>query len=109
VVFAPILRAGLGLLEGVLRVMPDAEIGHIGLYRDEVTLRPVNYYCRLPAGLAEAQVVLLDPMLATGRSATEAATLLKAQGATNIQFICVVACEVGIEHLRNVHPDIPIY
>ncbi|PYL47079.1 MAG: uracil phosphoribosyltransferase [Verrucomicrobia bacterium] len=109
VVFAPILRAGLGLLEGMLRVMPDAEIGHIGLYRDEVTLRPVNYYCRLPAGLAESQVVLLDPMLATGRSATEAATLLKAQGATNIQFICVVACEVGIEQLQNAHPDIPIY
>jgi uracil phosphoribosyltransferase len=109
IVFAPILRAGLGLLEGMLRVMPDAEIGHIGLYRDEVTLRPVNYYCRLPAGLAESQVVLLDPMLATGRSATEAATLLKAQGATNIQFICVVACEVGIEQLRNAHADIPIY
>jgi len=109
VVFAPILRAGLGLLEGMLRVMPDAEIGHIGLYRDEVTLRPVNYYCRLPAGLAESQVVLLDPMLATGRSATEATTLLKAQGATNIQFVCVVACEVGIEQLRNAHPNIPIY
>ena len=109
VVFAPILRAGLGLLEGMLRVIPDAEIGHIGLYRDEVTLRPVNYYCRLPGGLAESEVVLLDPMLATGRSATEAATLLKAQGATNIQFICVVACEVGIEQLRNAHPSIPIY
>ena len=109
VVFAPILRAGLGLLEGMLRVMPDAEIGHIGLYRDEVTLRPVNYYCRLPAGLAESQVVLLDPMLATGRSATEAATLLKAQGASDIQFICVVACEVGIEQLRNAHSNIPIY
>jgi uracil phosphoribosyltransferase len=93
----------------MLRVMPDAEIGHIGLYRDEVTLRPVNYYCRLPAGLAESQVVLLDPMLATGRSATEAATLLKAQGASDIQFICVVACEVGIEQLRNAHSNIPIY
>ena len=109
VVFAPILRAGLGLLEGMLRVIPDAGIGHIGLYRDEVTLRPVNYYCRLPAGLPDSRVVLLDPMLATGRSATEAATLLKAQGATNIQFICVVACEVGIEQLRNAHPDIHIY
>src|SRR5437762_10625923 len=109
VVFVPILRAGLGLLEGILRVVPEAEVGHIGLYRDEVTLRPVNYYCRLPAGLAESQVVLLDPMLATGRSATEAATLLKVQGATNIQFICVVACEVGIEQLQNAHPNIPIY
>src|SRR5438270_5612451 len=109
VVFAPILRAGLGLLEGMLRVMPDAEIGHIGLYRDEVTLRPVNYYCRLPAGLAQSQVMLLDPMLATGRSASEAATLLKAQGATSIQFIGVVTCEVGIEQLRSAHPNIPIY
>jgi uracil phosphoribosyltransferase len=109
VVFVPILRAGLGLLEGMLRVVPKAEIGHIGLYRDEVTLRPVNYYCRLPAGLAQAHVVLLDPMLATGRSATEAVTLLKSHGATSIQFICVVACEIGIEQLRSVHPDIPIY
>ena len=109
VVFVPILRAGLGLLEGMLRVIPEAEIGHIGLYRDEVTLRPVNYYCRLPARLVQSQVMLLDPMLATGRSATEGATLLKAQGATSIQFICVVACEVGIEQLRSAHPDISIY
>jgi uracil phosphoribosyltransferase len=109
IAFVPILRAGLGLLEGMLRVIPEAEIGHIGLYRDEVTLQPVNYYCRLPVGLAQSQVMLLDPMLATGRSATEGASLLKAQGATSIQFICVVACEVGIEQLQGVHPDIPIY
>jgi uracil phosphoribosyltransferase len=109
VVFVPILRAGLGLLEGMLRVVPKAEIGHIGLYRDEVTLRPVNYYCRLPAGLVQSHVLLLDPMLATGRSATEGATLLKSHGASSIQFICVVACEIGIEQLRSVHPDIPIY
>ena len=109
VVFVPILRAGLGLLEGMLRIIPEAGVGHIGLYRDEVTLRPVNYYCRLPASLAQSHVLLLDPMLATGRSATEGATLLKAQGATSIQFICVVACEVGIEQLRGAHPDIPIY
>jgi uracil phosphoribosyltransferase len=93
----------------MLRVIPEAGVGHIGLYRDEVTLRPVNYYCRLPASLAQSHVLLLDPMLATGRSATEGATLLKAQGATSIQFICVVACEVGIEQLRGAHPDIPIY
>lgn len=108
-VFVPILRAGLGLLEGMLRVIPEAEVGHIGLYRDEVTLRPVNYYCRLPSSLAQSHVLLLDPMLATGRSATEGATLLKAHGATSIQFICVVACEIGIEQLRSVHPDISIY
>ena len=111
-VFAPILRAGLALLEGMLRVMPDAEMGHIGLYRDEVTLRPVNYYCRLPAGFAESQVVLLDPMLATGRSATEAATVLKAQGATDIQFTWVVAarsasnnCETRIQMSRSMRSD----
>ncbi len=109
IVFAPILRAGLGLLEGMLRVLPEAAVGHIGLYRDEVTLRPVNYYCRLPADLAAAQVVLLDPMLATGHSACEAAALLKSQGAAQIQFICVMACDVGIEQLQSVHPDVPIY
>jgi uracil phosphoribosyltransferase len=109
VVFVPILRAGLGLLEGMLRIIPEAGVGHIGLYRDEVTLRPVNYYCRLPASLAQSHVLLLDPMLATGRSATEGATLLKAQGAISIRFICVVACEVGIAQLRGAHPDIPIY
>jgi uracil phosphoribosyltransferase len=109
VVFAPILRAGLGLLEGMLRLMPEADIGHIGLYRDEVTLRPVNYYSRLPAELGEAQLLLLDPMLATGRSATEATTLLKAQNAVSIQFICVVACDVGIQQLHTAHPDVPIY
>src|ERR1700704_4053184 len=80
-IFVPILRAGLGLLEGMLRVIPEAEVGHIGIYRDEVTLRPVNYYCRLPADLAQSHVLLLDPMLATGGSATAGATLLKAQGA----------------------------
>jgi uracil phosphoribosyltransferase len=98
VVFVPILRAGLGLLEGMLRVIPEAEIGQIGLYRDEVTLRPVNYYCRFPARSAQWHAVLLDPMLATSRSATEAATLLKTQGATSIQFICVVACEIGLSN-----------
>jgi uracil phosphoribosyltransferase len=109
VVFAPILRAGLGLLEGMSRIMPDAAVGHIGIYRDEVTLRPVNYYCRLPPALAAAQVLLLDPMLATGHSACAAATVLKSQGATHIQFICVVACDPGIEQLQSAHPDVPIY
>src|SRR4030095_10289940 len=109
VVFVPILRAGLGMLEGMLQVMPEAGIGHIGVYRDEVTLQPMNYYCRLPIGLPQSNVLLLDPMLATGGSATQAAALLKAQGAALIQFICVVGCEVGIEQLRSAHPDVPIY
>jgi uracil phosphoribosyltransferase len=108
-VFAPILRAGLGLVEGMMRIIPEAAVGHIGLYRDEATLRPVNYYCRLPRNLPAAHVVLLDPMLATGRSACEAAALLKSHGAIHIQFICVVACDAGIEQLQSAHPDIPIY
>ncbi len=109
VVFAPILRAGVGLLEGMLRLLPDAAVGHIGLYRDEVTLQPVKYYARFPAHLNQAQVLLLDPMLATGRSATKAASLLKEQGATHLQFLCVVACEEGIDHLEEAHPELPIY
>ena len=108
VVMVPILRAGLGMLEGMLRVLPEVEVGHIGLYRDEVTLRPVSYYCRLPANLAAAEVLLLDPMLATGHSACEAVALLKAQGARAIQFVCLLACAAGIEQLQRAHPDVRI-
>ena len=108
VVLVPILRAGLGMLDGIQRVAPDAAIGHIGLYRDAETLRPVSYYDRVPVNAAAAQVVLLDPMLATGNSACEAASILKAQGATNIQFLCIVACPAGVEQFRREHPDIAI-
>jgi uracil phosphoribosyltransferase len=108
VVFVPILRAGLGMLEGISRLLPDANVGHIGLYRNEETLRPVTYFCRLPVNLAEAQVVLVDPMLATGHSASEAVALLKAQGAQRIQFVCLVASPPGIEQLRSAHPDVAI-
>jgi uracil phosphoribosyltransferase len=108
VVIVPILRAGLGMLEGMSRILPEANAGHIGLYRDEKTLRPVKYYCRLPINLVEAQVVLVDPMLATGYSASEAVALLKAQGAKRIQFLCLVACPPGIEQLRSAHPDVAI-
>jgi uracil phosphoribosyltransferase len=107
-VIVPILRAGLGMLEGMSRLLPKANVGHIGLYRDEKTLRPVTYYCRLPANLAEAQVILVDPMLATGYSACEAVALLKAQGAQRIQFICLVACPPGLEQLNAAHPDVAI-
>ena len=99
VVFAPILRAGLGLLEGMLRLLPQAAVGHIGLYRDEVTLRPVNYYCRLPAGLAGAQVLLLDPMLATGYSACEAVTLLKCRAMPGLSN-----CKAHIPRCRSSAP-----
>jgi uracil phosphoribosyltransferase len=108
VVFVPILRAGLGLLDGMLRVAPEASVGQIGLYRDEGTLRPVSYFCRLPVGLPEAQVVVIDPMLATGGSACQAISLLKAEGAKRMQFICVIASRPGIEKVRAMHPDVPI-
>jgi uracil phosphoribosyltransferase len=104
----PILRAGLGMLEGVLRVVPDANVGHIGLYRDEETLRPVSYFSRLPVNLGQSQTVLLDPMLATGHSACEAISILKAAGAERIQSVCIIACEAGIQQLHSQHADVPI-
>ncbi|HEY2614099.1 MAG TPA: uracil phosphoribosyltransferase [Chthoniobacterales bacterium] len=108
IVLVPILRAGLGMVDGILRVAPDAGIGHIGLYRDPETLRPVSYYDRLPVNVASAEVLLLDPMLATGHSACEAASILKAQGARTIQFLCVLACPPGVAQLQSEHPDLPI-
>jgi uracil phosphoribosyltransferase len=108
IVLVPILRAGLGMLDGIIRVVPDASVGHIGLYRDAETLRPVNYYDRLPVKIAAAAVLLLDPMLATGHSACEAASILKAQGARHIQFLCVLACPPGVQQFQSEHPDVPI-
>ncbi len=108
VVFVPILRAGLGMLEGMLKVLPDAIVGQIGLYRNEETLQPVSYFCRLPPNLPQAQVVILDPMLATGGSASKAAALLKTHGATRIQFVCVIACPAGIHKFHSEHADVPI-
>jgi uracil phosphoribosyltransferase len=108
VVLVPILRAGLGMLDGIQRIAPDAGIGHIGIYRDAETLRPVSYFDRVPVNVAAAEVLLLDPMLATGNSACEAASILKARGATNIQFLCVVACPPGIDQFQREHPDVPI-
>ncbi len=108
IVLVPILRAGLGMLDGMLPFLPDAQVGHIGLYRNEETLRPVTYYSRLPANLADAQVLLLDPMLATGHSACAAASLLRERGAREVQFICIVACPAGIEQFEKTHPEIPI-
>jgi len=108
VVFVPILRAGLGMVDGMSRIIPEAAVGHLGLYRDEKTLRPISYYRRLPENIAEAEVVLLDPMLATGHSASEAASILKAGGAVRIHFICILACPEGVAQLQKAHPDIPI-
>lgn len=108
VVLVPILRAGLGLQEGMMQLVPDASTGHVGLYRDPATLRPVKYYSRLPAGLAQAEVLVLDPMLATGHSAIEAITIVKAGGATRLQLICVLACPPGLAAMQKAHPDVPI-
>jgi uracil phosphoribosyltransferase len=108
VALVPILRAGLGMLDGMLRILPDAHVGHLGVYRDEATLRPISYYQRLPANIAESEVLLLDPMLATGFSACEAISIVKAQGAQSIRFVCVVACPPGIAQLHSQHPDVPI-
>jgi uracil phosphoribosyltransferase len=108
VVLVPILRAGLGMLDGIQRIARDAAIGHIGIYRDAETLRPVSYFDRVPVNAAAAEVLLLDPMLATGNSACEAASILKAQGATSIQFLCIVACPPGIDQLQREHPEVPI-
>ena len=108
VVLVPILRAGLGMVEGMLRLLPEASVGHIGLYRDEETLRPVSYYARFPVNVGQAEVLLLDPMLATGHSACEAVSMLKAQGATRIRFVCLVSCDAGITQLQTAHPDVPI-
>ncbi|CAN5669484.1 uracil phosphoribosyltransferase [soil metagenome] len=109
VALVPILRAGLGMLEGMSHIVPEATVGHIGLFRDETTLRPVKYYSRLPTNIADAEVLLLDPMLATGHSACEAATLLKDAGAKSLRFICVVACPPGVAQLQRTHPDVPIF
>ena len=108
IVLVPILRAGLGMLDGIQRIAPEAAVGHIGLYRDAETLRPVSYYDKVPVNVAAAEVLLLDPMMATGNSACEAASILKSHGARKIQFLCVVACPVGIEQFHREHPDIPI-
>ena len=109
VVFVPILRAGLGMLDGMLPLLPEARVGHLGLYRDELTLRPVTYYQRLPTNIASAEVLVLDPMLATGYSASEAISIVKAQGGQSIRFLCLVACPQGIAQLQQAHTDVSIF
>ena len=104
----PILRAGLGMVEGVLRLVPGARVGHIGLYRDHDTLEPVDYYFKVPGDAADRAFILLDPMLATGGSAAAAVTSLKRAGAERITFMCIVAAPEGIRRLRAAHPDVPI-
>ena len=107
--FVPILRAGTGMLEGVLQLIPKAKVGHIGLYRDETTLNPVEYYCKLPADIESREVFVLDPMLATGGSAVNAISQIKLRHPKAIKFLCIIAAPEGLEVLKNAHPDVNIY
>jgi len=105
----PILRAGLGMVDGMLDLIPSAKVGHIGLYRDPETLAPVEYYCKLPADCAEREVFVVDPMLATGGSSTAAITLLKEHGCRSIHFMCIIAAPEGLERMQKEHPDVDVY
>lgn len=107
--FVPILRAGTGMLEGLIATMPNAKIGHIGLYRNEETLKPVKYYYKTPKDLKNRITVVLDPMLATGGSAMDAINMLKEDGAKDIKFLCIIAAPEGIKKLQEAHPDVEIY
>ncbi len=105
----PILRAGLGMVDGILTLIPAAKVGHIGLYRDPETLNPVEYYCKLPADCAEREVFVVDPMLATGGSSVAAIQMLKDKGCKNIHFMCIIAAPEGIKRMQEIHPDVDLY
>ena len=105
----PILRAGLGMVDGMLAMIPAAKVGHIGLYRNEETLEPVEYYCKLPQDCAEREVFVVDPMLATGGSSSAAITMLKQRGIKNIRFMCIIAAPEGVKKMQEAHPDVDIY
>ena len=105
----PILRAGIGMVEGVLKLIPAAKVGHIGLYRDPKTLQPIEYYAKLPADVAEREFIVVDPMLATGGSAIEAINSLKKRGAINIKFMCLIAAPEGAKALQEAHNDVDVY
>lgn len=105
----PILRAGLGMVDGMLAMIPAAKVGHIGLYRDPETLDPVEYYCKLPEDCSEREVFVVDPMLATGGSAVAAIQMLKNKGVKNIHFLCIIAAPEGVEAMKTAHPDVDVY
>ena len=109
VAIVPILRAGLGMVNGVHKVFPTARVGHIGMYRDEETLEPQEYYCKLPDGIENKTVLLVDPMLATGGSACDALSALKKRGCKKIKFMCIIAAPEGIEAVAKAHPDVSVY
>lgn len=105
----PILRAGLGMVDGMLAMIPAAKVGHIGLYRDPVTVKPVEYYCKLPEDCSEREVFVVDPMLATGGSSVAAIQMLKDRGVKNIRFMCIIAAPEGVKAMQEAHPDVDIY
>lgn len=107
--FVPILRAGTGMLDGLINVIPNAKIGHIGLYRNEETLKPVKYYYKMPKDIQNREVIVLDPMLATGGSAVDAITMLKEDGVKHIKFLSIISAPEGIKKLAEVHPDVQLY
>ena len=109
VAIVPILRAGLGMVDGMLSLIPAAKVGHIGLYRDEETLKPVEYFCKLPQDIAERDIIVVDPMLATGGSAADAISLLKKRGAKKIRLMCLISSPEGIKAVQEAHPDVDIY
>lgn len=109
VVIVPILRAGLGMVDGMLDLIPAAKVGHVGMYRDHETMEPVEYFIKMPSDLPERELLVVDPMLATGGSAVAAIDALKKRGATNIKFVCLVAAPEGVKVLQDAHPDVDIY
>ncbi|WP_413627439.1 uracil phosphoribosyltransferase [Fructilactobacillus vespulae] len=109
VAVVPILRAGIGMVDGILQLLPSARVGHIGMYRDETTFEPHEYFCKMPSDIEEREVLVVDPMLATGGSAIMAIDALKKRGAKNIKFVCLVSAPEGVKALEEAHPDIDIY
>lgn len=109
IAIVPILRAGLGMVDGILTLFPAAKVGHIGMYRNEETLEPQEYYCKLPQGIEDKVVMLVDPMLATGGSAIDAITLLKKRGCKHIKFLAIIGAPEGVEKVHTAHPDVEIY
>lgn len=109
VTLVPILRAGLAMCDGILKLIPQAKVGHLGLYRDKISLKPVEYYCKFPPNIKESEVIIIDPMLATGGSAVAAVDYVKNRGVKSIRFVCLVASPEGIELMADSHPEIPIY